>query len=379
MDPFNEEHKIFREQVRRFAEVELQPHAEEWEAAKIFPRWVFEKMGELGFLGVRFPEEVGGSGGDIWYTIVLAEELPRSTMSGLTMNVLVQSDMATPIISELGTQEQKEEFLMPAIRGEKIAALAITEPNAGSDVAGMRTTARRDGDDYVINGSKTFITNGTRADFLTLAARTDPDNRYGGISLFTFPTDTPGYEVSRKLEKLGNHSSDTAELFFDECRIPRRYLLGEEGHGFLYIMNNFQAERLVAAVTAISGAQLVLNQTIEYCKERKAFGRPIVGFQVTRHKIVDMETELEAGRQLAYHAADRFARGQIAVREISMAKWFCGEIAVKVVDRCLQLHGGMGYMEEVAVSRAYRDTRLITIGGGTTEVMKELVSKMMGL
>ncbi|TXD36890.1 acyl-CoA dehydrogenase [Lujinxingia vulgaris] len=376
---FTDEHDMFRKAVRDFCLKELAPHAEAWEAAREFPREVFKKMGDLGFIGCRYPEELGGSGGDIWHTAVLAEELPHSQMAGLAMAMLVQSDMATPIIGELGTDEQKEEFLMPAIRGEKIAALGVSEPGAGSDVAGIRTTAKREGDDYIINGQKTWITNGTRADFITLAVRTDPDNRYGGVSLILFPTDTPGFSVGKKLEKIGNHCSDTAELFFEDCRVPARYLLGDEGAGFYYIMQNFQGERLVGALTGTAGAQIVLDKTITYCKERHAFDRPLTGFQVTRHKIVEMETQLEACRALTYHAAQLFERGIPCQREISMAKMMVGETAMSVIDGCLQLHGGMGYVEEGPVARAWRDTRLLSIGGGTTEIMKEIISKVMGL
>ena len=376
---FTDEHDMFRKAVRDFCQKELAPNAEEWEEQRLFPREVFEEMGKLGFIGSRYPEDVGGSGGDIWYTAVFAEELPHCQMAGLAMSILVQSDMATPIINEIGTDEQKEEFLVPAIKGQKIAALGVSEPGAGSDVAGIRTTAKKDGDDYIINGQKTWITNGTRADFITLAARTDPDDRYGGISLFLFPTDTPGFEVGNKLEKIGNHSSDTAELFFENCRIPSRYLLGHEGAGFYYIMQNFQGERLVGALTGTAGAQLVVDKTIQYCQEREAFGRPLTGFQVTRHKIVDMETRLEACRALTYHATDLFGRDIPAQREISMAKMMVGEVAMDVIDECLQLHGGMGYVEEGNVARAWRDTRLLSIGGGTTEIMKEIVSKLMNL
>jgi citronellyl-CoA dehydrogenase len=376
---FTDEHEMFRKSVRDFAEKELAPHAEEWERERLFPREVFEKMGELGFLGARYSEDLGGSGGDIWHTCVLAEELPRSRMAGLTMSILVQTDMATPIIGEIGTQEQKEEFLMPAIAGEKIASLGVSEPGAGSDVAGIRTVARSDGDDYVISGQKTWITNGTRADFITLAVRTDPDNRYGGVSLVLFPTDTPGFSVGKKLEKIGNHCSDTAELFFDECRIPKRYLLGEEGHGFYYIMQNFQGERLVGAMSGTAGAQLVLDDTRRYVAEREAFGRPLQGFQVVRHQLVDCETELELCRNMTYHAADLFDRGVPCQREISMAKLVVSERSMQVIDRCLQLHGGMGYVEEGPVARAWRDARLLGIGGGTNEIMREIITKMMGM
>ncbi len=376
---FTEEHEMFRKAVRDYCENELAPNAEQWEEQRLFPREVYEEMGRLGILGCRYPEEVGGAGGDIWYTAVLAEELPRSEMAGLAMSVLVQTDMATPIINAIGTDEQKEEFLKPAIKGEKIAALGVSEPDAGSDVAGIRTRAEKQGDEYVINGQKTWITNGTRADFITLACRTDPDDRYGGLTLFLFPTDVEGFEVTRKLEKIGNHCSDTAELFFDNCRIPERYRLGHEGAGFYHIMQNFQGERLVGALTGTAGAQIVLDKTVEYCQDREAFGKPLTGFQVTRHKIVDMETDLEACRQLTYHATDLYGRGIPAQREISMAKRLVGDKAMEVIDECLQLHGGMGYVEEGPVARAWRDTRLMSIGGGTREIMKEIIAKLMNL
>jgi citronellyl-CoA dehydrogenase len=376
---FSESHEIFRKTIRDFCEKELAPHAEEWERDEIFPREVFNRFGEMGFLGIRYPEDVGGSALDYWYTVVYAEELPRCRMSGLAMAMMVQSDMATPIIGTHGTKEQKEEFLVPAIKGEKIAALGVTEPNAGSDVANIRTTAKRDGDDYLINGSKTFITNGTRADFVTLAVKTKPEEGYHGVSVFLVPTSTPGFHVSRKLRKMGNHSSDTAELHFDNMRVPKRYLLGEEGMGFYYIMENFQGERLIGSISALAGAALVLEKTIEYCRQREAFGRPIGKFQVNRHKIVDMATKIEAGRQLNYHCADLVDRGINCVKEISMAKIFAGELAIEVAHHCVQLHGGYGYMDEYDVSRAYRDSRLITIGGGTSEVMKEIISKLMNL
>jgi len=376
---FTEEHHIFRAQLRKWIEANLTPHADAWEAARLFPREVFTEVGKMGFLGVRYPEDVGGSAGDIWHTMVWAEELPRSLMAGLSMALLVQSDMATPIINEIGTAEQKQEFLAPAITGEKIAALGVSESGAGSDVAGIRTFAKKDGDDYVINGSKMWITNGSRADFITLAARTNMEDRYGGISLFLFPTNTPGFAVSRKIAKVGNHCSDTAELFFEDCRIPKRYLLGHEGAGFYYIMQNFQGERLVGAASGTAGAQLVLDNTVKYCQERRAFGKPLTGFQVTRHKIVDMETELEATRRLTYHAADLFGRGAPSQREVSMAKLMAAQVALRVADQCLHLHGGMGYTDEMHVSRAWRDTKLLGIGGGTNEVMKEILSKVMAL
>lgn len=376
---FDEGHSMFRKSVRDWAINELYPNVDAWEHDRLFPRWVFEQAGKLGFLGIRAPEEFSGSGLDWWYTTCWAEELVNCGMAGLTMGLLVQSDMATPIIGEIGTAEQKREFWEPAIKGERIAALGISEPGAGSDVANIATTARRDGDDYVINGAKTFITNGTRADFITLAVRTGTEAGYGSISLVLFPTDTKGYQVAKKLEKLGNHCSDTAEIFFEDCRIPRRYLLGQENMGFLHIMQNFQGERLVGALSATSGAARMIEHTLEYCSDRKAFGRPLTKFQVNKHKVVDMLTSVEAGRQLAYRAVDLANRKKDATREISMAKLFCGQTACDVADACLQLHGGWGYMAEYEVSRFWRDTRLITIGGGTNEIMKEIIAKTYGL
>jgi citronellyl-CoA dehydrogenase len=375
---FTEEHDLFRKTFRDFVDNELRPHTDEWERAESFPREVFRRMGELGFLGVSYPEELGGGGGDWWYNAVFGEELVRSGSAGLNMSLMVQTDMATPVINALGTSEQKQEFLVPAIRGEKIAALGISEPGAGSDVAGIRTTARLVGDEYVVNGQKTFITNGTRADFITLAVRTGGEG-HTGISLVLFPTDVKGFRVSRKLKKIGNHASDTGELFFEDCRIPRRYLLGEENHGFKYIMQNFQGERLIAAVAAVAGAQRAIEEAIAYGQTREAFGRHILEFQVWRHELAQLLTEVEAARWLCYRAVDLFNRRVECVKEISMAKLFGGETAVKVVDRCLQFHGGWGYMEEYPISRRWRDTRLITIGGGTSEIMREIIAKRVGL
>jgi citronellyl-CoA dehydrogenase len=376
--PFTEEHDLFRKTVRDFVAKELRPHAREWDEACDFPNEVFRQMGKLGFLGLRHPAELGGGEVDYWYTVAFAEELAHSRCAGLNMAIAVQTDMATPVLSELGSEEIKREFVVPAIQGERISALGITEPGCGSDVAAVRTTARREGDDYVINGAKTFITNGARADFITLAVRTGAEG-FAGISLVVFPTDTPGFSVSRKLKKIGNHASDTAELAFDDCRIPCRYLIGEENQGFRYVMMNFQGERLIAALFAVEAARMALADGLEYGRERHAFGRPIVKFQVWRHELTDLFTQVEAARWLTYRACDLFDRKQDAVKEISMAKLFAGELACKVTDRVLQLHGGYGYMDEYDISRAWRDARLLTIGGGTSEVMKEIISKWMGL
>lgn len=376
---FTEEHEALRKTVRDWAQKELYPHAAEWEAARLFPKEVFKQAADLGLFGIRVPEEHGGLGLDWWFTTAYAEEMVHSGMAGLTMAMLVQSDMATPVIGEIGNDYHKRNYWEPAVRGDAIAALGITEPDAGSDVANIRTTAVRDGDDYVINGAKTYITNGTRADFITLAVRTGADG-FGGISLMMFPTDTKGFRVTNKLEKLGNHCSDTAEIAFEDCRIPARNLLGHENAGFYYIMQNFQGERLVGAISALAGSQRCLDMTIQYCKDRKAFNKPLTGFQTVRHLIVQLEAELESARQLCYRAVQLVVdKDQTAVREITMAKLIAGELACRVADRCLQLHGGMGYMEEAEVSRVWRDARLITIGGGTSEIMREILVKLQNL
>jgi citronellyl-CoA dehydrogenase len=373
--PFKPEHEAFRQSLRTYIERELTPHALEWDEAGIFPREVFSGMAELGALGVGYDESVGGSG-DYWHVVVLAEELVRSRNAGVNMALLVQAQMATPIIGEIGTDEQKKLFLQPALAGEKIAALGVSEPDAGSDVANLKTTARRVGDDYVINGAKMWITNGTRADFITLAVRTG-DPGYGGISLVTFPTDVKGFSVSKKLSKIGNLSSDTALLFFEDCKIPARYVLGEENMGFYHIMTNFQGERLVAALGAVAGMQQMVDDTLVYANDRSAFGKPLIKMQVWKHKLVEHLTAIEAARWLTYRACDLFARKEAATKEISMAKLFAGDLMQRVVYDCQQLHGGMGYVTESHIARAFRDARLITIGGGASEIMKEIISKLV--
>jgi len=376
---FSEEHEIFRQQVRSFCEEQLAPHADEWEEEGNFPRWVFEKMGELGFLGITYPEKYGGVGADFWTKVVFAEELPRCQSSGVLLSVLVQTDMCTPAIVTFGTEEQKEEILRPAIQGKKIGAICVTEPNAGSDVAAIRSTAKKDGDYYIINGSKTFITNGAKADWLTLAVKTDPNKGYSGISLFLFPTNTPGFTVTRKLDKLGHRATDTVELAFEDCKIHKKYLLGEEGKGFYAIMHGFQYERLVGTISGIAALKLLLQDTVNYCKERTAFKTKICAFQANAHKIADLATEIEAAQSLVYHCADMVNRGMNAIKEVSMCKLLVGELGVSAARQCLQLHGGYGYIEEYRVCRAYRDVMLGTIGGGSSEIMREIIARMMGL
>jgi citronellyl-CoA dehydrogenase len=376
--PFSEEHQAFRRSARAWAEKELAPHALEWDRAGTFPREVFGRAGELGFLGANHDPEWGGAGGDYWFVVAFTEELSRSRNAGVNMALLVQAQIATPVIGALGTAEQKREFLAPALAGERIGALGVSEPNCGSDVASIRTTARRVGDEYVINGSKMWITNGTRADFITLAVRTGGPG-HGGISLVTFPTDVKGFGVSQKLDKVGNLSSDTAVLYFEDCRIPARYLLGEENGGFAHIMMNFQGERLVAALIAVAAMERMVEDAIHYARERQAFGRPLIGFQVWRHKLAEHLASIEAAKRLTYHATALFDAGEDPVREVSMAKLFAGDLAQRVAYDCQQLFGGMGYVDETPVARAWRDLRLITIGGGTSEIMKEIIGKLEGL
>jgi citronellyl-CoA dehydrogenase len=386
--PFSEEHQQFRKTVRRFCEVELAPHAAEWERDELFPNWVFKRAGELGILGAHYPADVGGAGGDYWFSVAKAEELPRCAAGGVSMGLLVQSDMATPVINDIGTKEQKEEFLAPAIRGEKIVALGVSEPNAGSDVAGIQTVARRDGDDYVINGSKTFITNGTRADFVTLLVKTSPEMGARGCSFFLVPTRTKGFHVARKLKKIGNHSSDTAELHFEEMRVPKRYLLGEENMGFVYLMQNFQSERIIACAGATAACEYMMGESINYGRDRTAFGKPIIKREYWQHKFVDLTAKLEAARALTYRGAEAYNDDKYVqkrdvsmdtVKLISLAKIFVGDVASEIADQCLQFHGGWGYIEEFRIARAWRDQRLFRIGGGTTETMRYYVAKLMGL
>lgn len=377
--PFTEEHDRLRQTVRAWVKANLAPHRHAWDAEGRWPaRELIRELGKLGLLGIRFPESCGGAGLDWWYHTAFVEELAHARNGGVVMSILVHTDISTPVIAEIGTDEQKAEFLVPAIAGERIGALGITEPNAGSDVANIQTTARIDGGDFVINGAKTYITNGSFADFITLAVRTGGPG-YGGISLVLFPTDTKGFSVGKKLDKLGTRSVDSSELHFDECRIPRRYLLGEQDMGFVHIMTNFQGERLVAALMATSGMELQIRDAIEYGRSRTAFGRPILGFQVWRHKFAEHLTALEAAKMLTYKAVDVINRGEDPTLAVSMAKLFAGDLAQKVAYDCLQFHGGAGFIEEYDAARNYRDARLITIGGGTSEIMKEIVVKWSGL
>jgi alkylation response protein AidB-like acyl-CoA dehydrogenase len=375
---FTDEHEALRESITNFATKELAPHAEEWEETT-FPDWVFTRMGELGFLGLDKPERYGGQGGDYFSAMVLGEAIAAANCGGLAMGVAVQTDMAMPPILAFGTEEQKQEWAVPAIKGEKILCLGITEPDAGSDVAGIKTRAVRDGDEYVINGSKTYITNGHRAHVIVLVTKTDPDAGYDGFTLFLVPMDSPGVIREKKLQKLGMHASDTALLAFQDVRVPASAVLGQVGKGFYHIMWELQGERMIGAAGSIAGAQRCFDRTLEYAKQREAFGKRIGHFQVIRHKFAEMATKIEAARELVYVTAWRFANGEYPVREISMAKLFASRVAVEVADECIQIHGGAGYMREYHVERAWRDMRLFRIGAGTDEVMLEVIGRSYGL
>jgi len=375
---FTDEHEALRESITNFASKELAPHAEEWEETT-FPDWVFTRMGELGFLGLDKPEKYGGQGGDYFSAMVLGEAIGAANSGGLAMAVAVQTDMAMPPILAFGSEEQKQEWVVPAIKGERILCLGISEPDAGSDVKGIKTRAVRDGDEFVINGSKTFITNGHRAHAIVLVTKTDPDAGYDGFSLFLVPMDLPGVIREKKLKKLGMHASDTALLAFQDVRVPASALLGQEGKGFYHIMWELQGERMIGAAGSLAGAQRCFDQTLQYANERSAFGRSIGKFQVIRHKFAEMATKIEAARQLVYVTAWRFANGEYPVREISMAKLFASRVAVEVADECIQIHGGAGYMREYGVERAWRDLRLNRIGAGTDEIMLEVIGRSYGL
>jgi alkylation response protein AidB-like acyl-CoA dehydrogenase len=376
---FNAEHDALRAAVRAFVAKELAPHAPAWEEAGDFPNWVFEKLGAQGYLGLAYPEEVGGQGGDYLSTIVLKEEMAAVGSGGVGMAVAVQTDMATPPVAKYGTPEQIDRYLRPALKGTTIFCLGITEPGAGSDVANIQTTARRDGDHWVINGRKTFITNGVRAHVCTLVARTEREAGHHGFSLFLVPTDTPGWRVEKRLDKLGMHASDTAEIALEDVRVPADALLGVEGEGFQQIMWELQGERLVGVIGSIAGAQLLFDRALAYAKERTAFGKPIGRNQAISHKLADMATKIHAARALAYEAAVMYANGEYPVQEISIAKLYGGVIVNEVANDAMQIFGGAGYSMDLPIQRAWRDLRLIRIGGGTDEVMREIIGKGMGL
>jgi len=377
--PFGDEHEDLRRSIRRFVESELRPHATEWEDARWFPNEVFTRMAELGLLGLKYPEQYGGQGGDYVHDAVLSEELSRGGSGGLAAGIGAHTGIATPPIWRFGSEDQKQRFLAPGIRGERIAALGITEPGAGSDVAGLRTSARKVDGGYIVNGAKTFITNGVRADFVVTAVKTTEAGGHQGLSFLVIEKGMEGYSVAKKLEKLGWHASDTGELSFDDVFVPDENLLGEENKGFYLIMANFQWERLLMALGAVGSMDAVIQRTVGYMGERCAFGRPLGEFQALRHKLAEMALRLEASRSLTYHALRLFASGQDATREVTEAKLLTQRAAFEVADDALQIHGGAGYMKEYELERVARDTRLGPIGGGTDEIMKEILGRQLGL
>ena len=378
-DPwFGPEHRMLRDQVRRFVEEEIKLRADAWEEQGFVPRDVLRRMGELGFFGIRYPAAYGGSEMDALGTVVLAEELGRSGYGGVAITALVHTDMASVHVFNGGTEEQRARWMPGIIAGEVITAVAVTEPDAGSDVNGIRTTARRQPDGYVLNGTKLFITNGVHADLYCVAAKTGGERAPSrGLTMFLVEKGTPGLSVGRTLDKHGWRSSDTAELHFEECRIPAENVLGEEGRGFYAIMRNFQNERLAIAAMALGEAQAAIEITLAWVRARKAFGATLWDKQAIRQKLAMLAARIEAGRQLVYATAWRSARGADCIREFSMAKAYCGELVNEVMYACVQCHGGMGFMRGTAIERMARDARVQAIGGGATEVMLEEVAKRM--
>ncbi|MBS4020980.1 MAG: acyl-CoA dehydrogenase family protein [Dethiobacter sp.] len=376
---FTQEHEVIRKSVREFIAREITPYMDEWEEAGEFPALIFKKLGDLGILGLRCPEKYGGIDADLFSALVIAEEMAQCGGAGLPMSIAVQSDMVIPTILKFGSEEQIERFLLPAIKGEIITALAITEPDAGSDVAGIKTFAVKDGDEWVINGSKMFITNGPRADVVIVVVKTEKAKGYLGVTLFLVEKGMPGFTVSKKLDKLGMRSSDTGELSFIDCRVPHSNVLGRVGEGFYHIMWELQGERVAAAAGAVAVAQYCLDMGIKYAKERVQFERPISKFQVIRHRFAELSAQLEAVRQFVYHMVYRIDNGEYPVKEISMCKLLSSRLAFEIADFVLQVHGGYGYMTEYPISRLWRDIRLYRIGAGTDEIMLEIISKQLNL
>jgi citronellyl-CoA dehydrogenase len=377
---FTQEHEELRRSVRRFIDSEINPYVDEWEEAEIFPAHeLFKKLGDAGFLGITKPEEFGGMGLDYSYGMAFTEELGHVACSGVPMAIGVQTDMATPALARNGSDELRAEFLAPAISGDAVACIGVSEPGAGSDVAGIKTQAVKDGDDYVINGEKTWITNGTQADWICLLANTGEGQVHQNKSLICVPMNTKGVTIARKIKKIGNDSSDTAHIFFDDVRVPQRNRIGMEGHGFVYQMQQFQEERLWAAAKAITSLENVIQQTIEYTRQRKTFGQPIIDNQVVHFRMAELQSEVESLRALTYRAVELYIGGEDVTRLASMAKLKAGRLSREVTDACLQYWGGMGYTWENPVSRAYRDARLGSIGGGADEIMLGIICKYMGI
>ena len=376
---FTKEHELTRKALQDFVKKEINPNMDEWEENSHTPlHELFKKMGDLGFLGIRYDPIYGGEGLDYWYDLIFLEEIGHIQGLGLSISIGVQTHMATPAIYEFGSDYLKGNYLKPAIAGDMVAAIAVTEPGAGSDVSALATTAKREGDEYVINGSKTFITNGVQADFLTLLARTSDEPGYHSYSLFVVPTNLPGFQVSKKLDKLGMRCSDTAELFFDNVRVPAENLIGEEGEGFIYQMQQFQHERFSALPTAYIAAKDIIDMTVAYIKDRVVFGKPLIKRQVLQHRLAAWLTDIECLRALCYQIVEMKEAKLDATREITMGKLKAANLLQDVAAGCIQMYGGMGYMNEMLITRYYRDARIISVGGGADEVMCEVIAKLEG-
>jgi citronellyl-CoA dehydrogenase len=375
---FDETHEALRASIRRFVDKEINPYMDEWEESTVPLHDLFKKMGDLGFLGIRYDEKYGGQGLDYWFETVLLEEIGRIHGMGVATAIAVQTNMATPALHQFGSEYIKETYLKPAIAGDMVSAIAVTEPDAGSDVFALKTRAVKKDGHYVINGSKTFITNGAQADFLTLLARTGNDPGYHSFGLFVVPTDLPGFKVSKKLDKLGLRSSDTALLYFDDVKVPAENLIGQEGEGFIYQMQQFQHERFAILPGTVVWIHDMINETLDYLKQRIVFGKPLATKQVLRHRLVDWLTRAEALKQLTYHIVRMKMQGLDVTKEVSMGKLLAGPLICEVASGCLQMYGGMGFMNETRISRYFRDTRIMSIGGGADEVMAEIIARLNG-
>jgi acyl-CoA dehydrogenase len=376
---FTEEHDLFRKTVKKFVEKEITPYVEQWERNGEVPRSVFHRLAELGYLGIKFPEAYGGSGLDLVTEAVFIEELAKCGAGGVGASIGAHTGIAMTVIANYGNDGQKKKYLVPGIKGERVAALGITEPQSGSDVASMSTTAKKEGNHYILNGSKTFITNGLNADYVVVAAKTKEDPKHKNISFFIVEKGTEGFSTGKKLKKLGWRSSDTGELFFDHVKVPAENLIGEEHKGFRYIMRNFQWERISVALSCVGLAETTLEAAIRYSKERTQFGRPISKFQALRHKIAGMAVEIEKTKPITYQALYLYQNGENAVKETTMAKKYASEMINRVTDQAVQIHGGSGYMMEYPVQRYWRDGRIQSIGGGTTQIMNEILVKQLGI
>lgn len=376
---FTQEHNEIRRTVKNFVENEINPYADEWEAAGTFPmKELFKKLGDLGLLGISKPTEYGGMGLPYSYSIVAAEEFGLSKSGGVALAIGVQTDMCTPALARFGSDELREKFLKPAIAGDMIGCIGVSEPGAGSDVAGLKTTAKKDGDDYIINGTKMWITNSPSADFICLLANTSDDKVHINKSLIVVPMNTPGITVGKKLDKLGMRSSETAQVFFDNVRVPQSYRIGNEGMGFMMQMMQFQEERMFGAANILKGLENCVNSTIDYCRTRETFGQPLIDNQVIHFRLAELQTEIEALRCMVYQAVEMYENKKDVTKLASMAKLKAGRLGREVTDCCLQYWGGMGYMWDNEVSRAMRDIRLVSIGGGADEIMLGIICKLMG-